>query len=62
GMGLDATPASATALAQSWRPWRSYALVHLWARPPAPARRTAATRRTAAIRRTAATRSTATKG
>ena len=29
--GVDASPRSATALAESWRPWRSYALHHLWA-------------------------------
>ncbi|HEY0718871.1 MAG TPA: AlkA N-terminal domain-containing protein [Streptosporangiaceae bacterium] len=30
-LGADADPASASRLAQSWRPWRSYALQHLWA-------------------------------
>ncbi|MFL6128371.1 MAG: DNA-3-methyladenine glycosylase family protein [Mycobacteriales bacterium] len=29
-LGRPADPASATALAAGWRPWRSYALVHLW--------------------------------
>jgi AraC family transcriptional regulator of adaptative response / DNA-3-methyladenine glycosylase II len=29
-LGQPADPASATALAARWRPWRSYALVHLW--------------------------------
>ena len=29
-LGLPADPASAAALAESWRPWRSYALLHLW--------------------------------
>jgi AraC family transcriptional regulator, regulatory protein of adaptative response / DNA-3-methyladenine glycosylase II len=28
--GLDGDPRSAAALAESWRPWRSYALLHLW--------------------------------
>jgi AraC family transcriptional regulator of adaptative response / DNA-3-methyladenine glycosylase II len=28
--GLPARPAEAAALAERWRPWRSYALVHLW--------------------------------
>ena len=28
--GLPARPADAAALAEHWRPWRSYALVHLW--------------------------------
>ena len=30
-LGVDARPAAATALAQRWSPWRSYALHHLWA-------------------------------
>ncbi|MEY2444474.1 MAG: AraC family transcriptional regulator [Ilumatobacteraceae bacterium] len=30
-MGVDATPKAAAQLAESWRPWRSYALHHLWA-------------------------------
>jgi AraC family transcriptional regulator of adaptative response / DNA-3-methyladenine glycosylase II len=29
-LGLLADPKSATTLAERWRPWRSYALVHLW--------------------------------
>ena len=29
-LGQPADPASATALAARWRPWRSYALIHLW--------------------------------
>jgi AraC family transcriptional regulator of adaptative response / DNA-3-methyladenine glycosylase II len=29
--GLPADPASATRLADRWRPWRSYALQYLWA-------------------------------
>ncbi|MFC7327964.1 AlkA N-terminal domain-containing protein [Marinactinospora rubrisoli] len=38
-LGLDGAPAAATALAESWRPWRSYAMQHVWAvpRPDAPA-------------------------
>jgi AraC family transcriptional regulator of adaptative response / DNA-3-methyladenine glycosylase II len=28
--GVDGGPRSAAALAESWRPWRSYALLHLW--------------------------------
>jgi AraC family transcriptional regulator of adaptative response / DNA-3-methyladenine glycosylase II len=28
--GLGRDPAAATALAEGWRPWRSYALLHLW--------------------------------
>jgi AraC family transcriptional regulator of adaptative response / DNA-3-methyladenine glycosylase II len=30
-LGVDGSPATATALAERWRPWRSYALHHLWA-------------------------------
>jgi len=30
-LGVDATPRGAAALAEAWRPWRSYALHHLWA-------------------------------
>jgi AraC family transcriptional regulator of adaptative response / DNA-3-methyladenine glycosylase II len=28
--GLDRDPTTAAALAESWRPWRSYAQLHLW--------------------------------
>ena len=31
GGARPATPAQARALAEQWRPWRSYAVVHLWA-------------------------------
>jgi AraC family transcriptional regulator of adaptative response / DNA-3-methyladenine glycosylase II len=30
-IGLDGSPQSAIASAEAWRPWRSYALHHLWA-------------------------------
>ncbi len=30
-LGADSNPRSAAALAEAWRPWRSYALHHLWA-------------------------------
>jgi AraC family transcriptional regulator of adaptative response / DNA-3-methyladenine glycosylase II len=30
-IGLESTPKAAAQLAESWRPWRSYALHHLWA-------------------------------
>jgi AraC family transcriptional regulator of adaptative response / DNA-3-methyladenine glycosylase II len=30
-MGTDGTPKAAAQLADAWRPWRSYALHHLWA-------------------------------
>ena len=29
-LGLPSDPASAAALAESWRPWRSYGLLQLW--------------------------------
>jgi AraC family transcriptional regulator of adaptative response / DNA-3-methyladenine glycosylase II len=38
-MGQLGDPRSAASLAERWRPWRSYALVHLWGTlggPPAP--------------------------
>lgn len=31
GLGQDGCPASARALAERWRPYRSYAVMHLWA-------------------------------
>jgi AraC family transcriptional regulator of adaptative response / DNA-3-methyladenine glycosylase II len=30
-LGVESTPKAAARLADSWRPWRSYALHHLWA-------------------------------
>ena len=30
-LGLDGGPAAAAELAESWRPYRGYALMHLWA-------------------------------
>jgi AraC family transcriptional regulator, regulatory protein of adaptative response / DNA-3-methyladenine glycosylase II len=30
-IGVDSTPKAAARFAESWRPWRSYALHHLWA-------------------------------
>jgi len=30
-LGLDSRPAAAEQLSQSWRPYRAYALQHLWA-------------------------------
>ncbi len=32
-LGLDGSPKGATAASEAWRPWRSYALHHLWALP-----------------------------
>jgi AraC family transcriptional regulator of adaptative response / DNA-3-methyladenine glycosylase II len=29
-LGLASTPAAVTAVARRWRPWRSYATLHLW--------------------------------
>jgi AraC family transcriptional regulator, regulatory protein of adaptative response / DNA-3-methyladenine glycosylase II len=34
-LGLPTEPAHLTALSERWRPWRSYAMVHLWAMPEA---------------------------
>jgi AraC family transcriptional regulator of adaptative response / DNA-3-methyladenine glycosylase II len=33
-LGQPDDPAGLTALTDGWRPWRSYAMVHLWAVPP----------------------------
>jgi AraC family transcriptional regulator of adaptative response / DNA-3-methyladenine glycosylase II len=30
-LGLDGSPTGAVAASAAWRPWRSYALHHLWA-------------------------------
>jgi AraC family transcriptional regulator of adaptative response / DNA-3-methyladenine glycosylase II len=35
-LGLPDDPASLAALTDGWRPWRSYAMAHLWAVPPSP--------------------------
>src|SRR5881227_1874800 len=35
-LGRDARPAAAAALAERWRPYRAYALQHLWASLSAP--------------------------
>jgi len=34
-LGLADDPASLTALTEAWRPWRSYAMAHLWSLPAA---------------------------
>ncbi len=34
-LGLPEDPASLTALTEAWRPWRSYAMAHLWSLPAA---------------------------
>jgi AraC family transcriptional regulator of adaptative response / DNA-3-methyladenine glycosylase II len=34
-LGLPDDPVGLTAASEAWRPWRSYAMVHLWARPDA---------------------------
>ena len=40
-LGAARRPGRAVAtLAERWRPWRSYAMVHLWALPAAQHRRT----------------------
>jgi AraC family transcriptional regulator, regulatory protein of adaptative response / DNA-3-methyladenine glycosylase II len=36
-LGLPDDPEYLTALTESWRPWRSYAMVHLWSMPSAQA-------------------------
>ncbi len=42
-LGQDGRPAAAAELAERWRPYRAYALQHLWAslNPPMPARKSA---------------------
>jgi AraC family transcriptional regulator of adaptative response / DNA-3-methyladenine glycosylase II len=35
GLGLADDPASVARRAERWRPWRGYAMAHLWALPPA---------------------------
>ena len=35
-LGQPTDPASLTRLAERWRPWRAYALAHLWSVTPAP--------------------------
>jgi AraC family transcriptional regulator of adaptative response / DNA-3-methyladenine glycosylase II len=42
--GLDARPAAAERLSSSWRPYRAYALIHLWADLAAGSATTAAVR------------------
>jgi len=34
-LGIPTDPAHLTAFSERWRPWRSYAMVHLWATPEA---------------------------
>jgi AraC family transcriptional regulator of adaptative response / DNA-3-methyladenine glycosylase II len=36
-LGLPDDPAQLTALTEAWRPWRSYAMAHLWSLPAAAA-------------------------
>ncbi len=45
-LGLPDDPARLTALTESWRPWRSYAMAHLWSLPAAAAAATPLTTRT----------------
>jgi AraC family transcriptional regulator of adaptative response / DNA-3-methyladenine glycosylase II len=35
-LGCDARPAAAEALSERWRPYRAYAMLHLWAAPLSP--------------------------
>jgi AraC family transcriptional regulator of adaptative response / DNA-3-methyladenine glycosylase II len=39
-LGLPSDPVPLTALSETWRPWRSYAIVHLWALPTGTGRAT----------------------
>jgi AraC family transcriptional regulator of adaptative response / DNA-3-methyladenine glycosylase II len=39
-LGLPADPPALTARAEAWRPWRAYALTHLWSAPEHPDPRT----------------------
>lgn len=39
GLGLPVTPAALTARAAAWRPWRAYAVQHLWATGDHPVNR-----------------------
>ncbi len=34
GLGLPSTPVAVDEVARRWRPWRSYASLHLWAWRP----------------------------
>jgi AraC family transcriptional regulator of adaptative response / DNA-3-methyladenine glycosylase II len=36
-LGLPGDPASLAPVADAWRPWRSYAMAHLWSLPAAAA-------------------------
>jgi len=38
GAGRLPRPSEALARAEAWRPWRAYAVMHLWAGPPGPSR------------------------
>ncbi len=48
GLGRPADPAAAATLAERWRPWRAYALQHLWASLDADRPRTTTSPRSAA--------------
>jgi AraC family transcriptional regulator, regulatory protein of adaptative response / DNA-3-methyladenine glycosylase II len=54
GLGLDGSPASAEANAELWRPYRSYAVQHLWASLDASARVTRTSSSTGDAKRLAA--------
>jgi AraC family transcriptional regulator, regulatory protein of adaptative response / DNA-3-methyladenine glycosylase II len=45
-LGLPDDPARLTALTEAWRPWRSYAMAHLWSLPAAAAAATPVSTRT----------------
>jgi len=46
-LGLPDDGPGLRAAAERWRPWRSYAMAHLWSVPAGPGRRAAATAATA---------------
>jgi AraC family transcriptional regulator of adaptative response / DNA-3-methyladenine glycosylase II len=45
-LGLPDDPAQLSAMTERWRPWRSYAMAHLWAMPGDAATPGLSTRRT----------------
>jgi AraC family transcriptional regulator, regulatory protein of adaptative response / DNA-3-methyladenine glycosylase II len=52
-LGQDSTPVNATRLAESWRPYRAYAMQHLWASVATPPGRSAGGEQTATVGRSA---------
>jgi AraC family transcriptional regulator of adaptative response / DNA-3-methyladenine glycosylase II len=56
GLGQDGRPAAAQRLSQRWRPYRAYAVVHLWAQHAGDADAAGAPKRSRAKRQTTARR------